>query len=212
LLGHLDRARARFDRALAARPGHREAELGRVECQLEEGDATGALAAVEPWLDDAPDGWLLAAAACDDLGMLDDVGRFLARARERAKQGYVAPHRRERHIELHLALSAYLGTPLSGPGAIGRLGALLAGARGDTGRARPARVPRRRLVRFVRNLVAAGGAASLPVLLDPPAEALVPGIRDAVHVAAREVGLGIRDDWRSQRPPRASESPRTPGI
>lgn len=124
LLGRIDEARAAFAAALAAAPGHVEAALGLVECDLAAGQPEAALAAVEPLLGDRADGWLLAAAAFGALGMMGDLRVFLLRARERAARGYLSPHRRALHISLHVALAADLGAPLAGPGPALALGAL----------------------------------------------------------------------------------------
>lgn len=102
-------ARAHFDAALALRPDHHEARLGVIECTLDLGDPRAVLGAVEPLLDDRPDAWLLTAAALHALGLLRDAESFLGQARRRADSGFVSPHRRRRHVTLHLALAADLG-------------------------------------------------------------------------------------------------------
>jgi tetratricopeptide (TPR) repeat protein len=102
-------ARAHFEAALALRPDHREARLGVVECTLALGEPRAVLSVVEPLLDDRPDAWLLTAAALHALGLLRDAASFLGEARRRADSGFVSPHRRERHVALHLALAADLG-------------------------------------------------------------------------------------------------------
>jgi tetratricopeptide (TPR) repeat protein len=104
-------AREHFDAALAVRPDHREARLGALECQLDQGEAAAVLGAVEPLLDDRPDAWLLTAAALHALGLHRDCESFLAQARKRADGGFLSPHRRERHVALHHALAAALGIP-----------------------------------------------------------------------------------------------------
>jgi tetratricopeptide (TPR) repeat protein len=73
-------ALAAFDAALAARPGSRDARLGRAEALLDAGDAAAALAAVEPLLGEGRDGWLLAACAALALGQPADARVFLGRA------------------------------------------------------------------------------------------------------------------------------------
>jgi tetratricopeptide (TPR) repeat protein len=99
-LGDPKAARDAFAQALAAKPGHTEAELGLVEAAIDLDDPALALAKVELLLGDRPDGWLLAALAFERLGMAADVRTFLLRARERAPKGYATPRRRERHIAL----------------------------------------------------------------------------------------------------------------
>ncbi len=112
-------ARAHFDAALDLRPDHREARLGVIECVLDLGEPRAVLSAVEPLLDDRPDGWLLTAAALHKLGLLRDAASFLGEARRRADDGFVSPHRRERHVALHLSLAADLGIVPEIPGHAG---------------------------------------------------------------------------------------------
>jgi tetratricopeptide (TPR) repeat protein len=111
LLGRFDAARADFEAALALAPDHLEAGLGLIECLLEQKRYGEVLARIEPLLDTHPDGWLLAAAAAEALGALDDFNVLLARARSLSGQGYLAPHRCARHAKLHVALVAYAGRP-----------------------------------------------------------------------------------------------------
>jgi tetratricopeptide (TPR) repeat protein len=100
----LDEARAAFDDAWKVFPGHLEARLGQLEVRLAQGDFQHVLAQVEPLLGPAPDGWLLAAAAARGLGAVDHARVFFAAARERARGGYLSPHRRQRQRELDAAL------------------------------------------------------------------------------------------------------------
>lgn len=109
LLGRIGAARAAFEAAIALRPDHLEARLGLIECLLDDGTYGEVLARIEPLLDAHPDGWLLAAAAAEALGALDDFRVLLARARSLSGQGYLAPHRCARHAKLHLALAVYAG-------------------------------------------------------------------------------------------------------
>jgi tetratricopeptide (TPR) repeat protein len=104
LQGRMDEAGAAFDAASKAFPGHLEARLGQLEVRLVQGDFQRVLAQVEPLLGADPDGWLLAAAAARGLGALDHARVFFAAARERARSGYLSPHRRQRHRELGASL------------------------------------------------------------------------------------------------------------
>jgi len=105
LQGRMDEAGDAFDAASKAFPGHLEARLGQLEVRLAQGDFQRVLAQVEPLLGADPDGWLLAAAAARGLGALDHARVFFAAARERARSGYLSPHRRQRHRELGASLS-----------------------------------------------------------------------------------------------------------
>jgi tetratricopeptide (TPR) repeat protein len=104
VLGLVEEAQRAFASALAARPGHREAQLGVVECLLAGGRVQAALSALlsplPSLLDERPDGWLLGAVALDAAGMPGDARLLLLRARERAPRGYLSPHRRARHLAL----------------------------------------------------------------------------------------------------------------
>jgi tetratricopeptide (TPR) repeat protein len=96
MLGRPTQARCAFDAALALRPSEREAQLGRAEAMIELGDAAGALKRIDGLLDRSPDGWTLAAAAVEALGLPNDVKLFSGRARSLVGNGFLAPHRRHR--------------------------------------------------------------------------------------------------------------------
>ncbi len=98
-------ARSAFSAALVARPGHTEALLGQAEVRVETGDFRGAFWILEPLLDVAPDGWLLAAAAARGCGFMTDAQLFFSRACNRARKGYLSPHRKERHRALSALLA-----------------------------------------------------------------------------------------------------------
>jgi tetratricopeptide (TPR) repeat protein len=193
-LGRVAEARAAFTDALAQRAGHTEAELGLVECTLLAGEPEAALAAVEPLLDERPDGWLLGAAALDALGLMDDFRMFLARVRERAARGYLSPHRRERHGTLHGALAAYLGVPMAVPGRSGALYALLAREPLPSPESAPYPVDVVQLDRLLANLVAVGRGGLAAALLDPRAEQVMPGLHEAVARGLGKLGLSTADD------------------
>lgn len=103
LAGRPREALVAFDDALREAPAEAAARLGRAEALLDGGGAGAALAELEPLLDDAPDGWLLAAAAAWALGAPADAALFLARARERAPRGFSALHRGERLASMSMS-------------------------------------------------------------------------------------------------------------
>jgi tetratricopeptide (TPR) repeat protein len=100
LLGDAPAALAAFDRALAERADHAEARLGRAEALLACGRVADALAAAKPFLDDRPDGWVIAASAFVALGRADQARTLVLRATERADRGFVGRHRREALADL----------------------------------------------------------------------------------------------------------------
>lgn len=195
--GRVGEARAAFEEALAARPDHAEAAFGMAECHLEAGEHEAALATLSPHLGPRADGWLLGAAALEQLGLFDDFRLFLARARDRAneaQQGYLSPHRRERHAALHGALAAYLGTPMAVPGARGAVFALLAREPLPHPEGAPYGVDDKQLRALLKNLLALSRLDLVGALLEPRAEQVVPGIGAAVHAALVELGLSVADD------------------
>lgn len=183
-----------FDQALATRPDCVEALLGKVECSLQRGDAESVFASLETYRLRGPDVWLLAASAAEEVGSIESMARFLAQARELLPRGYVSGHRSARHAELVCAMAAYRATPMAGPGQAGAIGALLA------------RAPRRRgdlpvgsldsgvVRRMTRNLLDCGRTHLLPALLEPRAEALLPGIGAQVLSTLAERGVIVGDD------------------
>lgn len=84
-----------FERALASRPAHPEAELGRLEARILLEDPSSVLPALEPRLaDPTPDAWILATLACVRLGAASDERSFAHEALRRlARQPAVSPHR-----------------------------------------------------------------------------------------------------------------------
>jgi tetratricopeptide (TPR) repeat protein len=187
-------ARAAFAEALAARPDHAEAAFGMAECHLEAGEHEAALATLAPHLGARADGWLLGAAAMEQLGLLDDFRLFLARARERAAQGYLSPHRRERHAALHGALAAYLGTPMAVPGPRGALFALLAREPLPHPEGAPYEVDDKQLRTLLKNLLGIARLDLASALLEPRAEQVAPGLAAAVGAALVDLGLSVADD------------------
>ncbi len=93
-------------------PGNGLAAVGLAEARLLAGDAAGALAAVEPLLGAAPDGWIVAALAAERLGARDDARLLAGEAGRRAGAGLGSAHRGE----LLAALRARLGVAPPPPG------------------------------------------------------------------------------------------------
>jgi len=88
-------ARASFERALAVRPGHREAELGRLEARLALEGPAQVLPDLEPQLlEPGADGWILSSLAFLGLGLHGDARTFAREACGRLKTtALVSPHR-----------------------------------------------------------------------------------------------------------------------
>ncbi len=108
LLGRSEEARSDFGRALALRPEHREAALGRAEARIDGGDPRGALEEIEQLVSEQdPDVWLLAARAADATGATRDVEIFVARCRElRRAHPFVSRHRERALVALERGLEA----------------------------------------------------------------------------------------------------------
>jgi tetratricopeptide (TPR) repeat protein len=85
-----------FDRALAERPVHAEARLGRAEALIFTGKGSEALRELEPLLHpNSPDAWILAAAAGFQHGQLEDVAPLIDQGRKSLDEGaLIAEHRR----------------------------------------------------------------------------------------------------------------------
>jgi hypothetical protein len=137
-----------------------------------------------------PDLWVLAASACEDLGAIDDMARFLGEARSK-KPEYVSKARRSQHAERIAALALYRGETIAGPGLVGMIGALAARkpvALGDVG---ALRAERRVVSTLVRNVATAGHLGLLEPLFEPRANLLVPGITEETVAAARAAGADV---------------------
>lgn len=191
LRSEVSAAREAFAAALVVNPRADEAALGVVECMFEAGDAAGALGAVEKHLGATPDGWVLAAAAAEELGALDAMRAFLAKCQQTLEGGYVSPHRAERHGELLAALAIYHGAPFAAASRVGALGALMARAPMPEGARGPYPSERAALRRIVKNLSPGDRARWLPALLDARAEALVPGVGAHLREVADALGVTL---------------------
>jgi len=184
LRGDAEAALTRFEALLADHPGDIEATLGACEALVDLGRADDAAARLEPLVGHAktPDVALVAALIAEAGGRLEALARHLADARARRDLGYVAAHRNALHVSLHCAMTAYIGRPQAGPGAVGAACAYLAG--------QPAHAELdsrdvRALERFVGALFASGRVEWIEPLLEPTAERAIPGIGAVVeHVTS----------------------------
>ncbi|MFT3915739.1 MAG: tetratricopeptide repeat protein [Anaeromyxobacteraceae bacterium] len=106
LAGRPRDALAAFAEALRAEPGSAAARAGAAEALLELGQPAKALETVEAALGEAPDGWIVAAAAAHALGAAAEARAFLAEAARRSGIGFDCVHRRARQAALEAALGA----------------------------------------------------------------------------------------------------------
>ena len=113
--GDIDGAQLAFEAALEADAEHAEATLGLMECWLESGDGARILEPVMPYMEaNIADAWMLAAAACEEMGRLEDALLFVGRAHELQENGLQASmHRNLRMLELLSMAGLYTGKPLS---------------------------------------------------------------------------------------------------
>jgi glycosyltransferase involved in cell wall biosynthesis len=95
LMGRPKDALDAFDAALASRPEHDEAKLGKAEAEIDLGRPAHALGQLEALMSNtAPDAWALASRATEAMGRVDDARLFAEKARSLAKSGrFVARHR-----------------------------------------------------------------------------------------------------------------------
>ncbi|MEI8256885.1 MAG: hypothetical protein WCJ30_14525, partial [Deltaproteobacteria bacterium] len=157
-----------------------------------------ALGLLEPFLDDRPDAWVLVAAATHALGAVDDARTFLAQARTRAdKGGFFSPHRRVLLGTLATALSVYGPQPMPGRGTAGVVAALVARA-AWLHDARAELLDASLVSAMVTNLLRAGRTAGIEALLEPRAEAILPGIHAVVRAALSAAGVVLTDDGESE--------------
>ena len=109
LAGRPREAQRAFERAAVARPDHVEASLGIIEALVDAGETAAAIRAAEPLMQtDSPDVWLLAAAAVEAMGQMDDLRMFLAQARaHRTRVPFIAEHRNSRLRDLEAAANRH---------------------------------------------------------------------------------------------------------
>jgi len=192
LAGDADEALPLYEASLAEHPDQDEAALGACEALIELGRPETALARLEPLRRELPrsDAWILSARAALELGRTDDMKRYLAGVRERASMGQTGLHRRETHAALLCALTALLGRPQAGPGAVGVACGWMGG---HAGTETVTRGEQRILTSVIRSILQAGQAPLAERLLLPEVEAALPGIVTLVKQAVRELGMSIED-------------------
>ncbi len=164
---------------------------GAAEALLAGGQAGQALATLEEALGDSNrDGWVLAAAICEELGKLNDMGRFLAQARQLtgSKATVLRTARLGRRMdELRCAASIYSGQPRAGVGAMGLLGALLSGEEPEEPAWQGWPASSVRFSRLARNLIRIQNFAAVEGMLTGRAEAWIPGIQKVVSDEIRRL-------------------------
>jgi tetratricopeptide (TPR) repeat protein len=189
LLGAPARALAAYDKAAASDTRSREARLGQVECLLALGQHTSAMQRVQPLLDDAPDGWVLAALGAEGGGLMDQMGTLIARA-EVATTPWVAAHRRERFDDACALHNMHRREPappaLGGP--LAQLAQLTVGRFEAVERALVRPLDDALAERALRRMLLAGHLDRLLHLLDERADVLLPGARTLVERTVASLG------------------------
>ncbi len=191
LLGQLDRADRAFDRSLELNPDSREALWGKAECLLLGGDVEAAMQIAGGALDDRPDGWLIAALSAEAGGLIEPMATFLDRVRRSLDEGFVAPHRVERHADACALLSMYRGHPEPMSGPFGQLAALMQGCYEPVARGGVRGADVITIKRLLRHLLERGQTQWLVPLLDQRADRLLPGIEAAVHDVIAALGKDL---------------------
>ena len=194
LQGKLTEAKIGFDLVLSEHPTNLLARLGQVEVLMEAGRTAEALAQCEPLLQDTnPDGWLLAAVCCDRLGAADDMAGLLTEAQRRAKRdGFGSPRYKAKFDALKCKADLLSGQPEAGPGPYGTLGALM--SRQPVAQNEQGNTPTPLIRQVTRRMANIQRVDLLEPLLEPRAEAVVPGIKKVVVDALEELGLHVEDD------------------
>jgi glycosyltransferase involved in cell wall biosynthesis len=195
LLGDFEAARRELREALRLSPGAAEARLGLLEATLALDGPRAALAMVAELMADAalresPDLWVLAASACEELGAIDDMARFIQQARAQ-KPTYVGRSRRTSHAQKVAALALYRGAPIAGPGLVGAIGALAARDAVDPADVGAWPSDAKTVLTLVANLARTGKLTLLEPLLEPRADVVVPGLTEHVRRAAESLGLDL---------------------
>jgi tetratricopeptide (TPR) repeat protein len=187
--GDVDGARLAFEAALEADPEHAEASLGLMECKLETGDAASIMAPLVEYMEaNLADAWMLASAACEELGSVEDALLFTQRANELHENGLQASaHRDFRMADLLAMAGLYVGKPLLGPGPWGAIGAIVS-RQPLPCLASPQPVDGPKVVRYVTHCVAAGWSDILGTMLEPRADQVVPGISEMVRRTLQALG------------------------
>ena len=137
---------------------------------------------------------MLAAAACEEMGRIEDSMLFVQRAQELIESGLVVSAHRRFRMEDQLAMAGlYLGHPLAGPGPWGAIGAIVSrqpvSAVANVEPADSAKV-----VRVVTHFLSAGWAPMIETMLEPRAEQVAPGISDIVRRTIQAHGADVTED------------------
>lgn len=187
--GDVDGARLAFEAALEADPEHAEASLGLMECKLESGDAASIMAPLMEYMEaNLADAWMLASAACEELGSVEDALLFTQRANELHENGLQASAHRDFRLADLLAMSGlYVGKALAGPGPWGAIGAIVS-RQPLPALASPRPVDGAKVVRFVTHCVAAGWSDIIGTMLEPRADQVAPGISEMVRRTLQALG------------------------
>jgi tetratricopeptide (TPR) repeat protein len=198
--GDVDGARLAFEAALEADPEHAEASLGLMECKLESGDAASIMAPLVEYMEaNLADAWMLAAAACEELGSVEDALLFTKRANELHEGGLQASaHRNFRMADLFAMSGLYEGKAIAGPGPWGAIGAIVS-RQPLPALASPRPVDGPKVVRFVTHCVAAGWPDIIGTMLEPRADQVAPGISELVRRTLQALGAEAEEQT-SQTP------------
>ena len=194
-LGNIDGARVAFEAALESDPEHAEATLGLLEVLIECGEGATTLDALMPFMEaNIADAWMLAAAACEEMGRVEDALLFVGRANELVTDGLqVSTHRSLRMADLLSMAGLYVGKPLAGPGPWGAI-ASIAARLPLPGNAVIQPADERKVVRVVTHWLAAGWSDLVESLLEARAEQVAPGIGAAVRQTLAAHGAEAVDD------------------
>jgi tetratricopeptide (TPR) repeat protein len=195
LQGRCEEALDAFETSLVLKEDHVEARLGCAEALLGCAQPEEALAVVEPCLQELlPDGWVIAAAACDVLGRVEEVVLLAGRGRDLAEKGFIAVHRRTCLEQLELACCIYGGSPVPGDGPVGLLGAVMS-RRPEGANPWAGQSPDPELVtRVALNSILGGHSELLDALFEDRAEDLLPGVSSILQDALSELGVNVVDD------------------
>jgi protein-tyrosine sulfotransferase len=194
-LGDIEGARAAFGAALEADPEHAEATLGMIEVYVETGVGASTLETLMPYMEaNIADAWMLAAAACEEMGRVEDALLFVGRAHELVEDGLqVSAHRSMRMTDLLSMAGLYVGKPIAGPGPWGAI-ASIAARQPLPGNAIARSVDGPKTVRVVTHCLATGWTDIVEALLEPRAEQVAPGISDVVRRTLQAHGADAVDD------------------
>jgi hypothetical protein len=195
LQGRCAEALDAFETSLVLKEDHVEARLGCAEALLGCAQPEEALAVVEPCLQEPlPDAWVIAAAACDVLGRIDELVLLAGRGRDLAEGGFMAVHRRSCLEQLELACCIYGGDPVPGDGPVGLLGAVMS-RRPEGANPWAGQPPDPELVtRVALNSILGDHSELLDALFEDRAEDLLPGVSSILQDALSQLGVNVEDD------------------